>query len=190
MDVEGVIEKRRSIRRFRQRAISLDVLKRLVNAARLAPSGANLQPLEYVIVTDVSACNKIFEGLKWAGYLKPEWRPSKDERPTAYIVVLADRERSSYYEIDVGLAAENIMLLATSYGLGSCMLRSIDREEIRRLFSIPGRLYIDSVIALGYPAEEPVIEDLEDSVRYWRDKNEVLHVPKRKLEEILHINTY
>lgn len=190
MDVEEVITKRRSIRRFKQKPVSLDVLLKLVNGARLAPSGANLQPLEYIIVTDVSLCDRVFNGLKWAGYLKPKWKPSEDEKPMAYIVVLVDKQKSPYYEVDVGLAAENIMLLALKYGFGSCMLRNIDREEIRRLFSIPDSLYIDSVIALGYPAEKPVVEDLKDSVKYWKDEQGVLHVPKRRLEEVLHVNGF
>ena len=190
MSVEEAVKIRRSIRRFKQKPVSLDILRRLVDAARLAPSGANLQPLEYVVVTDVSLCDKVFEGLKWAGYIKPEWKPAVGEKPTAYVVVLVDKQRSPYYEVDIGLAAENIVLLAVEYGLGSCMLRNIDREGIRRLFSIPNRFYVDSVIALGYPAEKPVVEELKDSVEYWRDENGVLHVPKRRLEEVLHVNRY
>lgn len=190
MDVEEAVTRRRSIRRFKQKTVPLDVLKKLVDAARLAPSGANLQPLEYIVVTDDSLCDKVFDGLKWAGYLKPKWKPSENEKPTAYIIVLVDKQKSPYYEVDIGLAAENIMVMAVGCGLGSCMLRNIDREEIRRLFSIPDNLYVDSVIALGYPAEEPVVEDLKDSVKYWKDEQGVLHVPKRKLEEVLHINGF
>ena len=49
-------------------------------------------------------------------------------------------------------------------------------------------MIVDSVIALGYKAEKSVVEDMEDSVKYWRDEKQVLHVPKRKLQDILHIN--
>ncbi|KAA0007517.1 MAG: nitroreductase [Thermoplasmata archaeon] len=190
MDVEEAIRIRRSIRRFKQKPVPVEMLEKLVDAARVAPSGANLQPLEYIVVTDASLCDRVFEGLKWAGYLKPEWRPPEDEKPSAYIVVLADKQKSPYYEVDIGLAAENIMLLAVEYGLGCCVLRNIDKDEIRSLFSVPDYLYIDSVIAVGYPAEKPVVEELRESVEYWRDEQGTLHVPKRKLKDILHINRY
>ena len=51
-------------------------------------------------------------------------------------------------------------------------------------------MIVDSVIALGYKAEHPVVDDLVDSVKYWRDENEILHVPKRKLEDVMHINSF
>ena len=71
MDVETAIMKRRAIRRFNQKPVPIDVLKKLVDAARLAPSGANLQPLQYIVVNDSDLLAKIFSTLSWAGYLKP-----------------------------------------------------------------------------------------------------------------------
>jgi len=62
--------------------------------------------------------------------------------------------------------------------------------KIQELFNIPLELAVDSVIALGYKAETPVVEDLKDSVKYWRDDHEILHVPKRKLDDIIHFNKY
>lgn len=190
MDVESAIIGRRSIRRFKQIPIPLEFLKKLVNAARLAPSGANLQPLEYIVINDQKLCDKIFPALRWAGYIKPEWKPDKEERPTAYIVILVKKGISQFSDIDVGLAAENIMILAYSYGIGSCMLGNIDRDFLRDILNIPPEYHIHSVIALGFPAEKSVAEDAEDSIRYWRDKDGVMHVPKRKLENILHINRF
>jgi hypothetical protein len=49
---------------------------------------------------------------------------------------------------------------------------------------------VDSVVALGYPAEEPVVEDLEDSVKYWKDESGRLHVPKRRLQDVIHFNRF
>ena len=190
MDAEKAIFGRRSIRRFKQIPIPIEFLKKLVDAARVAPSGANLQPLEYIIVNDKELCNRIFPALRWAGYIKPEWRPSEGERPTAYIVILVKKDVSPFSDIDVGLAAENIMILAYSYGVGSCMLGNIDRDLIREILNIPLEYHVHSVIALGFPAEKSVVEQMEESVKYWRDENGVMHVPKKKLEEILHINGF
>ena len=190
MKVYDVIISRRSIRRFHQKHVTLEILKKCVNAARLAPSAANLQPLEYCIVIDKDLCTKLFEALNWAAYIQPKWTPKEPERPTAYIVVLVRDTKNPYYERDVGFATENIVLTAEGEGLGSCILCNIERVKIQDLCSIPLTYAVDSVIALGYKAETPVVEDMTDSVKYWRDDHDVLHVPKRKLDDIIHMNKF
>ena len=131
--------------------------------------------------------DRIFKQTKWAGYIKPDGDPKKGERPTAYIAILCDEEiKKSGYEIDAGIAGENIILTAVGEGIGSCWLGAIDRENIRRILNIPERYYIHSLIALGYPDEEPIAEDMnDDSIKYYKDENGVLHVPKRKLEDVI-----
>ena len=181
---------RRSIRRFQQKPISLDMLKKLVNAGRLAPSGANLQPLEFVVVTDEELCSKVFDTLGWAGYIKPSWSPASSETPVAYIVVLVRDGVSRWFERDVGFASENIVIAAESMDIGSCVLCKIDKDRIQEVLQVPSGLKVDSVIALGYKAEKSVAEDMDDSVKYWRDEDGVLHVPKRKLEDVLHVNGF
>jgi len=190
MNVYDAILSRRTIRRFQKKPIKLDLLRRFVNAARLAPSAANLQPLEYFIVTKKEICSKIFEKIGWAAYITPKWTPSVEERPTAYIVILVKDINNKFYTRDVSLASENIVLAAEGEGVGSCILFNIDRDKIQEILKIPKTLHVDSIIALGYKAEHPVVEDLKDSVKYWRDENEVLYVPKRKLEDIIHINKF
>jgi len=190
MDVYDAIVSRRSIRRFQQKPMAVEILKKFIDAARIAPSGANLQVLEYFVVSDRELCSKIFDTIGWAGYIKPAWAPSKEERPTAYVVILVNDIDDRYHVRDVGLATGNIVLAAEAENIGSCILCNIKKDEIRKVLRIPDTLYIDSVIALGYKAEQPVVEDMKDSVKYWKDENEVLHVPKRRLKDILHINNF
>lgn len=190
MNVNTAILSRRSIRRFKQKPISITILKKLVNAARLAPSAANLQPLEFFIVNNHELCDKVFETLSWAGYIKPEWRPNKKERPVAYILILSADKDNPWYQRDTCLAAENILLLAESMDIGSCILGKIDKPKLKEHLNIPEDILIDLIIALGYKGEHPVVEDLKHSVEYYRDKNNVLHVPKRKLEKIIHVNIF
>jgi nitroreductase len=190
MNVYDAIISRRTIRRFQKKPIKLDLLRRFVNAARLAPSAANLQPLEYFIVTEKEICSKIFETIGWAAYITPKWTPSVEERPTAYIVILVKDINNKFYTRDVSLASENIVLAAEEESIGSCILYNINRDKIQEILKIPKMLQVDSIIALGYKAEHPVVEDFKDSVKYWRDGNEVLHVPKRRLEDIIHINKF
>ncbi len=181
----------RSIRRFQQKQISLDNLQKLVNAGRIAPSAANLQPLEFLIVNDEKLLPEIFATLKWAGYIAPKGNPPAGKRPTAYIVVLVNKKIISLnYERDVGASAENILLTALEADIGTCWIGTIDKMALRKILNIPEHVTIDSVIALGYPDEKPIIEEMVGSVKYWKDKNNVLHVPKRKLKDIMYINRY
>lgn len=190
MDVYEAIIQRRSIRRFKQEPIKLDVLKKMVNAGRLAPSGANLQPVEYFIVSDKKLCSQIFETIGWAGYIKPKWTPIPEERPVAYIVMLVKDSNNQWYMRDVSLASENIVLTAEQYGIGSCILCMINREKIKDILKIPDEYIVDSLISLGYKSEKSIVEDFEGSFEYWRDKNQVLHVPKRKIKDVMHINKF
>jgi len=190
MDVYKAIISRRSIRRFQQKPIPLEMLKKLVNAARLAPSAANLQPLEYFVVNDKELCSKVFETIGWAGYIKPKWTPDPKERPMAYIVMLVKDAENKWYLRDASLATENIVLAAEAEGIGSCILCNIDREKIRQALEIPENIIVDSVIALGYKAEKSVVEELKDSVKYWRDEKNLMHVPKRKLDDVIHVNKF
>ena len=180
----------RSVRRFQQKKIDPEILKKMVNAARLAPSGANLQPLEFFIVDDKELCNKVFETTSWAGYIKPAWKPNETERPVAYIIILVKDKNNPWYLRDASFAAENIVLTAESNDIGSCILCKIDREKIRKILKIPENIIIDSLVALGYKAEHPIAVDIIESIKYWRDENEVLHVPKRKFKDVIHINEF
>jgi nitroreductase len=190
MNMYETIISRRTIRRFHQKPLDGMVLKKFVNAARVAPSAANLQPLEYLIVTEKDLCARLFETLGWAAYIQPKWIPGEQERPTAYIVVLVNDTKNPYYRYDVGFAAANIVYAAEAAGLGSCILCNIQKEKIQAMFKIPQRFSVDMVIALGEKAEHPVVEERNDMVKYWRDEQEVLHVPKRSLDKIIHMNKF
>jgi len=191
MDVYEAIIGRRTIRRFKQQPVSREFLRKLVNAARLAPSAQNLQPCEYVIVDHPRLLGDVFSTLGWAGYIAPEGNPKEGERPVAYIVVLINaKKRETGGEVDAAAAIENILLTAYAEGVGTCWIGAVNRERLRGILGIPEGCKIDSVIALGYMAETPAIEEMKESVRYWKDEKGVLNVPKRNVQDILHINGY
>lgn len=188
MNIYQMIIKRRTIRRFQRKKVLYEVLEKCVNAARLAPSAANLQPCEYLIVDKEDLLDEVFGTLQWAGYIS-DGSPPPSQRPTAYIIVLINQEvKRKGFEHDVGMAVENIILTALEEGVGSCCFGAVEREELRKRFNIPPKYIINLVIALGYPNESPVEEPFENSVKYWKDKKSLLHVPKRKLKDILHRN--
>jgi len=191
LSLYDLIISRRSIRQFKQEPVSRDILQKFINASRLAPSAANWQPLEFVVVDEEKIRKEVFTCLKWAAYIAPEGNPKPGHEPVAYIVVLVNSEiREKGFEWDVGAAIENLILAAWEKGIGSCWLLSVDREKLREILNIPENYKIDSVLALGYPDENPVIEDMKDSIKYWKDQAGQLHVPKRKLEDVIHFNKF
>ena len=129
---------RRTIRRFKQKPIPLEILRKLVNAGRLAPSSANKQPIEYIIIEDVCIVESVFGTLKWAGYISPAGDPPQGERPVAYIVVLANKEKNSgSCERDAAAAIENMLLVALEEGIGSCWLGAIDTNKLTDILELP-----------------------------------------------------
>jgi len=192
LNVYEAAVKRRTIRRFLQKPIPMEMLVKILNAARLAPSAGNLQPCEYVLVTEKDLLDSVFSTLRWARYIAPEGTPKEGERPVAYVVVLVNAKKAAEGgEVDCAAAIENMILTAWGEGIGSCWIASIDRERLRKVLSIPEYCKICFVVAFGYMAEEPVVEEMKnDDVKYWRDEKGVLHVPKRRLEDIVFMNYY
>ncbi|MCX7710777.1 MAG: nitroreductase family protein [Clostridia bacterium] len=186
MEIMELIRKRRTIRKFKQEPIDRPILEGLVEAARLAPSGSNLQPVKYKIVDEPQLVHQVFQHVKWAGYIAPAGNPSENEQPVAYIAILADTAiKKSDYELDIGAAAQNIFLTALDLGIGTCWMGAIDREKIKEILHIPEQYILNTVIALGYPDEEPVMEEEQGSIKYYKDQSGTLHVPKRKLQDII-----
>jgi len=184
------ITSRRTIRKYRQKNVPREVLVRCVDAARLSPSGANRQPLKYIIVNDEGLLDPVFSTLRYAGYL-PEYKHSEDEKPRAYIVILLDKNISKDPGHDAGIAAMSISMVAYDEGVGSCILGAVDRERLREVLKVPDSLDIVLVVSLGYPAETSVADKVRDGeIKYWFDEKGVLHVPKRSLEEVLKWNGY
>ena len=186
--LKELVRKNRSYRRFFENMpVSRDILVELIDYARLSASGANKQPLKYMIASDAALNAEIFPALIWAGSL-PDWPgPIAGERPAAYITILLDREISAIAGVDHGIAAQSILLGAAEKGLGGCMISTIYREQLRAALKVPDRYEILLVVALGKPKEEVVIEEIEagKDIKYWRDENQVHHTPKRKLVDII-----
>ena len=167
-----------------------NILLNCVDAARLSPSGANRQPLKYVIVNDKGPLKEIFNTLSWAGYL-PSYFSTEEFMPRAYIVILLDKNIREDPGHDAGIAAMSISMVAYDEGLGSCIIGAIDRIKLREVLKVPNDFDIVLVIALGYSAENPRVDVVKnEDVRYWLDEDGILHVPKRDLKKIVTWNTF
>ena len=188
MDFKEIVKINRSYRRFFQdHEISSQTMRELVEMARLTPSAANRQPLRYIISQHPEKNALIFQYLAWAAYFA-EWPgPGEGERPSAYIIILYDKNISKTVDCDHGIAAQTILLGAAAMGLGGCMIANVKKEGLRTALNIPANFDILLVIALGKPKESIVIDSVAPTgdIRYWRDDKNVHHVPKRSLDDII-----
>lgn len=188
MDFKEIVVKNRSYRRFDgSHSLDRETLTDLVDCARQVPSGANLQPLRYIVSCEPEMNARIYDTLAWAAYL-PDWTgPEPAERPTGYVVIVTPEPVKDITRVDLGIAAQTIVLAAAAQGLGGCMFANIKRGELRKLLSLPEETAIPLVIALGRPVEKVVLEEVgeDGSIRYYRTEDGSHHVPKRSLAEVL-----
>ena len=186
--ISELVEANRSCRRFYEdHQVELKTLEELVDLARLSASGANLQPLKYILACRPEVNAEIFSCLAWAGYLKDWPGPDPGERPSGYIVILGDTTISKEFGVDHGIAGQSMLLGAREKGLAGCMIATINRKDLRPMLNIESHLKILLVLAIGKPKEEVVIEAVgpDGSIIYWRDAEAVHHLPKRALADII-----
>ena len=184
MTTREAMLQRRSIRKFLPKEIPLDTLKEIVELARLYPSGGNLQPLRFAILSTKEHTDALFADLRWAMYL-PDYTIGQSEKPTAYIVILRDETIKKHCDYDVGAASTMVMLAATDQGLATCAIGNFHAGRLSALLQLPETIKPELVIAIGYPAQESRVVPMADSIRYTQDKQGNFLVPKWNTEDIL-----
>ncbi|HRR95271.1 MAG TPA: nitroreductase family protein [Candidatus Ratteibacteria bacterium] len=177
MDFYEVIKTRRSVRNYKDESISEDVLKRVLNAARIAPSGSNRQPWQFILIRESERKKKMVklcEGQKFVA-----------EVP---VLIVACGENIHYNRgnwmgdysmlVDVAIAVDHLTLAARAEGLGTCWIGSFDNEGIKKFLEIPEDINVVAVIPIGYPLYSDVFKEnnnrkpLEEIVFYekWGNK--------------------
>jgi len=185
--IRELISKNRSYRRFDHSVkIENSQIEKWIELVRLSPSGRNMQPLKFVVSTNEKINGQIFPNLGWAGYLKDWNGPSEEEHPVAYVTVLLDKSLAENYYCDDGIALQSILLGAVEDGFGGCIIGSVNKSKVAKILQLPENFEILYILALGKPTEKVVLETAENGeIKYWRDENNVHHVPKRPLDEII-----
>ena len=186
--IRDLIIKNRSYRRFDATVkITFKQIEKWIELARFSASGRNMQPIKYAVCTNEQTNEKIFPNLGWAGFLTNWEGPAENEKPVAYIAVLYDKSLADTYYCDDGIAIQSILLGAVEDGFGGCVIGSVNKGKVAKILNLPDNLEILWLIALGKPAEECVLEDIQnDNIEYCRDSNDIHHVPKRTLSEIIY----
>ncbi|GHV95218.1 nitroreductase [Spirochaetia bacterium] len=176
-----IIEKRRSIRKYKANKIDDNLINKLIQSAILAPSGGNTQPWRFIIVDDVKIQKEIIKlshNQKWM------------ETAPVLIVCIADicsrikdeddlilDEESNIFELkqiirDTTISIEHIVLEAVNLGLGTCWVAWFKQNEIKTLLGIPNNKYVVGILTIGYADEEPKQR------------------PRKTMEEIVHKNKW
>ena len=165
MDTLETIRTRRSVRTFSERPVEPEKLQTVLEAARMAPSWANMQCWRFVVVQDPAVKARISELSYVEEYFAPRGYKSNPalkalaEAPVV-IVACADPAQSGdirgqhYYLTDVGIATQNLMLAAHALGLGSVFTGVFDEGGLRALLGIPKDIRIVGLFPLGYPQRE------------------------------------
>lgn len=165
-------------------------LEEYVNLTRFTASSVNFQLLKYRIAYDKEETELILSMTKWAGALPELTIPHDGMHPTGFIVICQDTDINANldgFQKDVGIAAQTITLAAAEEGLGGCMIGSFNRTGIKEKLKLPENTEPMLIIALGKPVEKIVLTEIDngESIKYYRDNNDVHYVPKRKLKDIL-----
>jgi len=157
MDVFEAIRKRRSIRKYLDKDVPDELIKKILDAARWAPSAKNSQPWEFIIVKDKEKIRKFAE------IKKQEWIKTA---PVLIFVVANPRVHKIYYAIDCARATQNACLAAFALGLGTCIINCYELSEVKKMLNIPDDLILVEAFSLGWPAESPTKsrKPLEDIV--------------------------
>lgn len=165
MDIFEAIKTRRSVRKYSDKSVEDGKLEAVLDAVRMAPSWANYQCWRMVVVRDQAAKQKISELSYVESYFAPKGYKSNPsmkalvEAPVV-IVLCADPSQSgvlwgqNYYLVDVGIAAQNLMLAARGQGLGTVFVGVYDEEKLKSLLNIPSAIRIVGLFPLGYPVDE------------------------------------
>ncbi len=187
MELLDAIRGRRSIRRFKQAKVDDATLLSLVEAATLAPSGGNAQPLRYVIVRSPAQVKSVFDLVAWAAHVRPRRTPVWGANaPAAFIAVCATAGADNALVFaDAGAAIQSMLLRAVDLGLGCCWLGAFNKGKADETLKLKD-LNCVFLVAVGCPDESPVLESisLAEPTAYHLDGDDVLHVPKHSVSSV------
>jgi nitroreductase len=155
LDIYKAISERVSTRAYQPDPVEEEKLARILEAARLAPSGKNGQPWIFIVVTDPDTRKR----------LVPACKNQKFVGEAPVVVVACGREELAYKKmggywnslpVDIGIAFEHLMLAAEAEGLGTCWIGAFEEEEVREILEVPADVKILALTPVGYPASEKV----------------------------------
>lgn len=158
MDALEAIRKRRSVRKYTGEPIPREDLEKIVDAGRLAATGSNKQPWDFIVITNRETINKLKVAARWM------------DKAAAIIAVVMDPS-SRWWVEDGSAAVENMLITSTALGYGSCWLEGYTlphEEEFKALLGVPEEKRLLTLVPIGVPAEWPSKEKKPlNAVLHW-----------------------
>jgi nitroreductase len=148
VEILNLLKSRRSIRVYQDKPVPQDLLLQILEAGRWAPTGANLQPWHFIVVTDPETRRQI-GGVARFLFIKS----SHVEKAPVVIALAFDTRKGKYGRYDVTLAGGNMLTMATHLGLGTCWIGAFDEQRVKEILGIPEHIEVIALITLGYPGE-------------------------------------
>jgi len=155
MDVYEAIRTRTSVRGYRLEPVEDEKLKRILEAARLAPSGKNGQPWTFIVIKDAAIRERLVDACKGQTFIA--------EAPV--VIAVCGREELAYQKmggywnslpVDIGISLEHLMLAAAAEGLGTCWIGAFIEKKVREVLEVPEGVKIVALTPVGYPKDERV----------------------------------
>ena len=178
MEFMDVIRTRKSTRSYIDKDVEEEKINQMFEAARLAPSWANKQCWNYVVVSDKEKIQKLAAGIinSWM------------KNTAIVIVACADPKKSGskngmdYYLVDVAISMEHLVLAATNLGLGTCWIGGFDETKVKTILNIPEKIKVVAMTPIGYSSDEGIRNKLA---------RKVIRADTRKaLEDMVHFNKW
>ena len=171
MEFTEVVKRRRSIRKYKNKEVSNELIEEIIDAARLAPSGMNCQPWKFIAVRDKEKLKKINYLYKSAREKLKIYAQDTSFVENITLIIVCSSKEFPWAKNDCFLAIENMILAATNLKLGSLCLGAlmVEQEELGKMLKIPASYEIIMPIAIGYPDEQPKMpekKDVKDIVSY------------------------
>jgi len=158
-----LINKRQSVRKYKNEVVPAEAIAACIEAARLAPSACNAQPWKFIVVDDPALKQQVGEAA--ASLMMNKFCPTAPcivavvlEKPNVMSAVGSVLKNKEYTLMDIGIAAEHFCLQATDLGLGTCMIGWFNEKRVQQLLGIPKSKRIPLLITLGYPDDSPRVK--------------------------------
>lgn len=165
MEVSEAIRLRRSVRAYDPRPVPEDALTEVLEAGRIAPSAMNYQPWHFIVVRDPDKRKALTDG-RYAKFLT---------QSPVVIVGLGDKKASpKWHVVDTTIALQQMVIAATSKGLGTCWIGSFYEDKVRAALEIPERYAVVAMIALGYPKDRVDMKAVLARSRSRKDMDEIV----------------
>lgn len=182
--LDSLLKKNRSYRGFDQRhEVSEEELKQIVAVSTLVASGMNRQRLRYRLVTKPDAA-KVLPHITLGAALPEEHLPHPGSEPQAFIVVCATEKENKVIDIDLGIAAQSMLLKAVEMGLGGIFILNFRAAAVQQALNLPSEPI--AIIAIGKPAEKIFLVPVHtgSGLNYYR-KDGIHYVPKLNADDLL-----